>query len=61
MAESAYNITVMKNVTKASLCGSYSLEQAEVTRLRSAVEEEFYFEFIIGQLNSFLLYFLIFK
>ncbi|VDD92250.1 unnamed protein product [Enterobius vermicularis] len=56
MAESAYNITVMKNVTKASLCGSYSLEQAEVTRLRSAVEEEFYFEFIIDdfRLRNFI-------
>ena len=50
MAKSLYNIKFNENADTASLC-TVELNTADIAKLQSAIEDLYYFEFIVGQLT----------
>ncbi len=54
MAKSLYKIKFRENVDTASLC-TVELKEDDITRLQSAIEDLYYFEFVAGKcfLNLF--------
>ena len=49
MAKSMYQIKFKENVENVQLC-TVKLEQSDIQRLQSAIEDLYYFEFVIGWL-----------
>lgn len=49
MAESSYVVHFRRNLGKTSLCGAYQLINSDREKLIAAVEEQFYFELVIGR------------